>query len=166
MFINSGASFLAIPGFFRGIVNAIMKGLYGIYFAVISAIAWILDMLTQLFFIFSGMTPIGTGAYTSDGELLGDDILNYFVQSSSFRNAYLELCLVALGLVIVFTIGKIIKQDYFDRAGPRSKAPIFRNVALSFIAFICVIPVFMFIIQIASSLAMLVMNAIIFKQNN
>ena len=63
----------------------------------------------------------------------------------------------------MFTIGKIIKQDYFERSGPRSKAPIFRNVALSFIAFICIIPVFLFLIEVVGALTLLVMKALGYK---
>ena len=146
------------------IVNPIMKLLCGIWFMIIKAIAWVLDMLTQLFFIFAGMTPIGTNTInTKTGVDEGIDIVNYFLTQKSFQRAYLYLCLVALGLIVVFTIAKIIKQDYFDRAGPRSKGPIFRNVALSFIAFICVIPIFYFMIDVVGSLSLLVMKAMGYK---
>ena len=119
------------------IVNNIMSLFYGLYFALVKAIAWVLDMLTQLFFIFSGMTPVSaTAAGMSNGEYQEVDIVNFFLTQPSFQKAYLYLCLIALGLIIVFAIGKIIKQDYFDRHGPRSKGPIFRNIALSFIAFL------------------------------
>ena len=150
--------------FIRDAMNLIMKGLYGIYFGIIKAVAWVLDMLTQLFFIFSGMTPVGTNVENVENGIdKGKDILNFFIGRSEFRQAYIYLCGIALILVAVFTIGKIIKQDYFDRSGPRSKAPIFRNVALSFIAFICIIPVFMFLIQTAGALALAVMRALGYK---
>ena len=140
--------------------NLIMRGIIGLWFGIIQAVAWLLDMLTELFYIFSGMTPVGgSGTTNAEGIDEGIDIVNFFLTRDTFRNAYLWLCGIALGLIIVFTIGKIIKQDYFDRSGPRSKAPIFRNVALSFIAFICIIPLFSFIVEIAGALALLVMKA-------
>ena len=143
------------------IKNGIMRLVYGLYFAIIKAIAWVLDMLTQLFFIFAGMTPVGApNAESSSGEMEGIDIVNFFLTQKEFQKAYLSLCGVALALIIVFTIAKIIKQDYFERSGPRSKGPIFRNVALSCIAFICIIPVFYFLIEMAGSLALLVMKAL------
>ena len=153
-----------IGGALKAIVNGFWKGIYGIYFAIVKAIAWVLDMLTQLFFIFAGMTPVSsTSASEASGEYAKIDIVNFFLTQSSFQKAYLYLCLVALGLIIVFAIGKIIKQDYFDRNGPRSKGPIFRNIALSFIAFICIIPVFYFLIDIVAALALLVMQAMGYK---
>ena len=153
-----------IGGALKAIVNGFWKGIYGIYFAIVKAIAWVLDMLTQLFFIFAGMTPVSsTAASEASGEYAKIDIVNFFLTQSSFQKAYLYLCLVALGLIIVFAIGKIIKQDYFDRNGPRSKGPIFRNIALSFIAFICIIPVFYFLIDIVAALALLVMQAMGYK---
>lgn len=153
-----GINMMGIAGM---LFNPIIRMFYWIVFGFYRAIASVLDVLTHLFYIFSGMTPISSTDGTTingDGQDTGVDIVNYFVQREDFIDAYIGLCLVALGLIVVFTIAKIIKQDYFDRAGPRSKAPIFRNVALSFIAFICVIPVFMFIIQAAGLLATIVMK--------
>ncbi len=147
-----------IDGVVRGITNTFWKFIYGIYFGIIKAIAWVLDLLTQLFFIFAGVTPVFDESATSidEGQV---DIVNFFVAREEFRSAYIYLSLIALGLVIVFAIAKIIKQDYFDRAGPRSKAPIFRDVALSFLAFICVIPIFTFLLEVSGMLAVLVMRA-------
>ena len=51
------SSFLVIS-IFRPIVNGFYKLVYGIWFGIIKAIAWVLDMLTQLFFVFAGMTPV------------------------------------------------------------------------------------------------------------
>ena len=146
------------------IFNPIMQLIYGLYFGIVKAIAWILDVLTQLFFIFAGMTPISNNTVNAEtGKYDSIDIVNYFLTQKAFQRAYVYLCFVALGLIIVFTIAKIIKQDYFDRSGPRSKGPIFRNVALSFIAFICIIPVFYFLVDIAGSLALLFMKALGYK---
>ena len=131
----------------------------GILFGLAKALASILDALTQLFFVFAGMTPVNGNVNSSNGSVEQIDIVNFFLQQAKFRDAYLKLCLVALALIVVFTIGRIIKQDYFDRSGPRSKGPIFRNVALSFIAFICIIPVFYFLVSTAGALALLVMKA-------
>ena len=154
-----GISIFKIP-FLTDFWNLIMRGVIWVYFLIVRSLAWVLDMLTQLFFIFAGMTPINapkTNVETGVNE--GVDIVNFFLTQDRFVNAYLLLCGVALVLIFVFTIAKIIKQDYFDRSGPRSKGPIFRNVALSFIAFICIIPVFYFIIQAAGALALVVMKA-------
>ena len=149
----------------NSILDPFIQLFYQLYFVFTKAIAWTLDMITQLFFIFGGMTPVSstTKINESTGEYVKNDILNMFIQDKAFTKAYFWLCIIALGLVIVFTIGKIIKQDYFDRSGPRSKAPIFRSVFLSFIAFICVIPVFMFLLQAAGALAMLVMRVLGYK---
>ena len=164
LFSNIGSKIVTL-GIFDNVWNTLwnmgMKVFYGLYFGLVKAIAWSLDMLTQLFFIFAGMTPIGTNTTASADD--GIDIVNFFLTQKSFQKAYLYLCLIALGLIVVFAIGKIIKQDYFDRSGPRSKAPIFRNIALSFIAFICIIPVFYFMIDAVGALALLVMKALGYK---
>ena len=164
LFSNIGSKIVTL-GIFDSVLNTlwdmVMKVFYGLYFGLVKAIAWALDMLTQLFFIFAGMTPIGTNNTANADE--GIDIVNFFLTQKSFQKAYLYLCLIALGLIVVFAIGKIIKQDYFDRSGPRSKAPIFRNIALSFIAFICIIPVFYFMIDAVGALALLVMKALGYK---
>lgn len=134
---------------------------YTVYFWIVKAIAWILDLLTQLFFIFAGMTPVSDTSKVDPvtGELGSTDIVTFFLAQESFTSAYFRLCLIALALIVVFAIGKIIKQDYFDRTGPRSKGPIFRNIALSFIAFICVVPIFYFLIDATAALALMVMKA-------
>ena len=162
----SRINMLDLKGLLLGaIFDPFVRLFYQLYFGFTKVIAWVLDMLTQLFFIFGGMTPVSSTTKINEetGEYYKNDILNMFIQDKAFTKAYFWLCVFALGLIIVFTIGKIIKQDYFDRAGPRSKAPIFRNVFLSFIAFICVIPVFMFLIQTAGALAMLVMKILGYK---
>ena len=41
--------------FRTAILNPVMRAVYALYFGVIKAIAWVLDMLTQLFFIFAGI---------------------------------------------------------------------------------------------------------------
>lgn len=146
-------------GIFKPLVNGFYKLIYGAVMLVFKALASTLDALTQLFFVFSGMTPVSSGFNAETGEVEQVDIVNYFLQEPKFQSAYLRLCLIALGLIIVFTIGRIIKQDYFDRSGPRSKGPIFRNVALSFIAFICIIPVFYFLVSACGALALAVMRA-------
>lgn len=153
-----GKNPILMLSFIEDFINFIVRMVYGLYFLFLKAIAWVLDMLTQLFFIFAGMTPVGTNS--SGSEDGGIDIVNFFLTQKSFMKAYGYLCLIALGLIVVFAIAKIIKQDYFDRSGPRSKAPIFRNIALSFIAFICVIPIFYFMIDAVGALALLVMKAL------
>ena len=109
--------FIPVGELFVSIFNLVMNLVYGFYFALVKAVAWILDLLTQLFFIFSGMTPISSGAVDAEGNAIGTDIVNHFLTNSAFQKAYLYLCLVAFGLVVVFTITKIIKQDYFEKSG-------------------------------------------------
>ena len=152
-------------GIFDPLLDYLMNELVGkifswIIFGLVWVFAFVLDMLTQLFFVFAGMTPIGTSSVNSDTGIDGGvDIVNFFLEQESFQKAYLYLCGIALLLIVVFAIGKIIKQDYFDRNGPRSKGPIFRNIALSFIAFICIIPIFYFLVDAVGALALAVMKA-------
>ena len=153
-----------IGGICKALAGVLAKLWYTIYFGIIKIIAWVLDMLTQLFFIFSGMTPVSSTTPTGeDGSFQKVDLVKFFLTQKTFQKAYLYLCLIALGLIVVFAIAKIIKQDYFDRSGPRSKGPIFRSIMLSFIAFICIIPVFYFLIDAAAALALLVMNSMGYK---
>ena len=85
--------------------------------------------------------------------------------SESVTKAYFLLAGIGLLLIVVFTIYKIIKQDYFEKAGPRSKGPIFRNVAISCISFLLVIPIFYLIVHVSSLLAVAVMDAMGMKLN-
>lgn len=147
-----------LEDFWLNLVNGFMRMVMWVWFTLQSVLATILDVLTQFFFIFSGMTPISSSTVNRDGAYESVDIVNFFLGSKTFVDVYWKLALVGLGLVVVFTIIKIIKQDYFERSGPRSKGPIFRDVALSFIAFICVVPIFYFVMQASSALALLVMK--------
>ena len=102
----------------NSILDPFIQLFYQLYFVFTKAIAWTLDMITQLFFIFGGMTPVSstTKINESTGEYVKNDILNMFIQDKAFTKAYFWLCIIALGLVIVFTIGKIInKRTYTFR---------------------------------------------------
>ncbi len=119
------------------------------------------DLLNIAFYVFSGIDIVGTngqGKYeiTVGGEK--QNILDYFVLSERMTKAYLWIALASVALIVIFTIYKIIKQDYFDRAGPRSKGPIFRNVAISCISFLLVIPIFWLIIHASSLIAVVLMD--------
>ena len=61
--------------------------------------------------------------------------------------------------MLILAVLKIIKQDYIDKEGPRSKAPMFRNLLMSFILYIAVPPLFMVLITASSVLAISVYTA-------
>ena len=129
----------------------LFHGLLGLIYKVLGLFA---DLLNIAFYIFAGVelgsekVPGTDNMYaveiTTDGSR--QNILDYFVLSKTMQKAYLWMALLGLLLVVVFTIYKIIKQDYFEKAGPRSKGPIFRNVAISCISFLLVVPIFYIII--------------------
>ena len=148
-------------GLGTGICALMTQIMYGALQLVCTLIGTFVDLLNIAFYIFAGVDYGGDGRFnivdTATRESV--NILDYFIFNEEVTKAYLYLALIALVLVAIFTIYKIIKQDYFDKAGPRSKGPIFRNVAISCISFILVIPIFYLIIHASSLLAVQVYEA-------
>ena len=148
-------------GLGTGICAMITQGMYWLLQLVCKLLGTFVDLLNIAFYIFAGVDYGGDGRFnivdTATRESV--NILDYFIFNEEVTKAYLYLALIALVLVAIFTIYKIIKQDYFDKAGPRSKGPIFRNVAISCISFILVIPIFYLIIHASSLLAVQVYEA-------
>ena len=147
-------------GFCTGIVAFLVSLLYGLLQLVCKLVGTFVDLLNIAFYIFAGV-DFGDGRFNIQSIATGEkmNILDYFVFNESVTKAYFNLVLIAVVLVVIFTVYKIVKQDYFDRAGPRSKGPIFRNVAISCISFMLVIPIFYLIIHASSFLAVQVYSA-------
>lgn len=148
----------------KGMISSLVQLWYAIVTAIVKVFGYFADMMNIAFYIFAGVdissTTNGTsGAYDITVNGQKKNILDYFVFSDTMTKAYLWLSLAGLVLIVIFTIYRIIKQDYFDKAGPRSKGPIFRNVAISCISFLLVIPIFYLIIHTSSLLAVVVMDA-------
>lgn len=147
-------------GLGTGICALLTQIMYGALELVCKLIGTFVDLLNIAFYIFAGVDfDDGRFNIIVDSTQEKMNILDYFIFNESVTKAYLYLALIALVLVAIFTIYKIIKQDYFDKAGPRSKGPIFRNVAISCISFILVIPIFYLIIHASSLLAVQVSEA-------
>ena len=145
-------------GLGMGICALMTQILYGALELVCKLIGTFVDLLNIAFFIFAGV-DFGDGMFNVIAGGESTNLLDYFIFNETVTKSYLYLALIALVLVAIFTIYKIIKQDYFDKAGPRSKGPIFRNVAISCISFILVIPIFYLIIHASSLLAVQVSEA-------
>ncbi len=143
-----------------GICALLTQIMFGLLQLVCKLLGTFVDLLNIAFYIFAGV-DFGGGRFNIIDKDTQEsmNILDYFIFNESVTKTYLYLALIAVGLVVVFTIYKIIKQDYFDKAGPRSKGPIFRNVAISCISFILVIPIFYLIIHASSFLALSVQSA-------
>ena len=148
-------------GLGTGICALMSQIMYGALQLVCKLVGTFVDLLNIAFYIFAGVDYGGDGRFNIVDMTTGEssNILDYFIFNEEVTKAYLYLALIALVLVAIFTIYKIIKQDYFDKAGPRSKGPIFRNVAISCISFILVIPIFYLIIHASSLLAVQVYEA-------
>ena len=136
------------------------------FYTIVTWIMKVLGLLADLmhiaFYVVAGVdfkTEQGISQYQIEVYGQKKNILDYFVLSETMQKAYLWLALAGLVLVVIFTIYKIIKQDYFEKAGPRSKGPIFRNVAISCISFLLVIPIFYLIIRTSSILAVITIDA-------
>lgn len=145
-------------GLGMGICALFTQIMYGALELVCKLIGTFVDLLNIAFFIFAGV-DFGDGMFNVVAGGESTNLLDYFIFNETVTKSYLYLALIALVLVAIFTIYKIIKQDYFDKAGPRSKGPIFRNVAISCISFILVIPIFYLIIHASSLLAVQVSEA-------
>ena len=139
-----------------------VQALYFLGTQILKILGTLADLMHIAFFLVAGVdfkTTSGTSQYKIDVYGEKKSILDYFVLSEVMQKAYLYLALGGLALVVIFTIYKIVKQDYFEKAGPRSKGPIFRNVAISCISFLLVIPVFYLIIHTSSILAVVALEA-------
>ena len=147
-------------GLGEGICAVFTQILYALLQLLCTLLGTFVDLLNIAFYIFAGI-DYGDGRFNIVQESTGEkkSILDYFVFNETVTKSYLSLAVIALVLVAIFTIYKIVKQDYFDKAGPRSKGPIFRNVAISCISFILVLPIFYLIIHASSLLAVEVLSA-------
>ena len=164
--MKNGGVEVTFGNLFKGSICAVFEQMFhrlmGTLYQVLGLFA---DLLHIAFYILAGVDmKAGNNNYGMfDIELIStgsrQNILDYFVFNESVTKAYWILCGIGLLLIVVFTVYKIVKQDYFDRAGPRSKGPIFRNVAISAISFLLVIPIFYVIIHVSSLLAVAVMDA-------
>lgn len=159
-----GVQYEGFFGFFESLGAILVQFWYTIVTVLVKVAGYFADMMNIAFYIFAGVDINSTKDGVSniyDISVHGEkkNILDYFVFSDTMQKAYFWLALLGLLLVVIFTIYRIIKQDYFDRAGPRSKGPIFRNVAISCISFLLVIPIFYLIIHASSLLAVVVMDA-------
>ena len=145
-------------------VAMLLQLVYGLLTLVSKIMGLFADLMHIAFYVFAGidLNSESTGVdgiYNIEVAEGRKNILDYFLFSDTMTKAYISLAVIGLLLVVIFTIYRIIKQDYFDRTGPRSKGPIFRNVAISCISFVLVIPIFYLIIHASSLLAVSVMSA-------
>ena len=146
-------------GLGTGICALLTQILYGALQLVCQLLGTFVDLLNIAFYIFAGIDTGDGRFFIGNAEGGRESILDFFVFDETVTKSYFYLAGIALVLVAIFTIYKIIKQDYFDKAGPRSKGPIFRNVAISCISFLLVIPIFYLIIHASSFLAVQVLSA-------
>ena len=146
--------------FSGGVSAALQSFLYGVLTLICKVLGVFADLMNVVFYIFAGIDINSQNGSRYAIEVAGEkqNILDYFVLSETMRSAYFWLCVASVVLIVIFTIYKIIKQDYFEKSGPRSKGPIFRNVAISCISFLLVIPIFLVIIHASSLLAVVVMD--------
>ena len=126
-------------GLGTGICALLTQILYGALQLVCQLLGTFVDLLNIAFYIFAGIDTGDGRFFIGNAEGGRESILDFFVFDETVTKSYFYLAGIALVLVAIFTIYKIIKQDYFDKAGPRSKGPIFRNVAISCISFLLVI---------------------------
>lgn len=114
-----------------------------IYWWIINGISSIIDFIGEFFSLFAGNPSVGEEGTSFLGSFFtGLDIVKFYTFTSG----------IAFILMLLIAILIIIKQDYFDKDGPRSKAPIITNIALGFLLFISLVPL--------STIAMMVFNEV------
>ncbi|HHU59547.1 TPA: hypothetical protein GXZ34_01320 [bacterium] len=114
-----------------------------IYWWIINGISSIIDFIGEFFSLFAGNPSVGEEGTSFLGSFFtGLDIVKFYTFTSG----------IAFILMLLIAILTIIKQDYFDKDGPRSKAPIITNIALGFLLFISLVPL--------STIAMMVFNEV------
>jgi len=114
-----------------------------IYWWIINGISSIIDFIGEFFSLFAGNPSVGEEGTSFLGSFFtGLDIVKFYTFTAG----------IAFILMLLIAILTIIKQDYFDKDGPRSKAPIITNIALGFLLFISLVPL--------STIAMMVFNEV------
>lgn len=125
-----------IPGQ-EAIFEGIKEAIYFFLNKIIDVILQFIDSISSLFNFFLGLGE--------DGGLL----VSIF-ENPTITRSYLYISIMAFILMLLFSIFAIIKQDYFDDEGPRSKAPIIKKLFLGFFLFIVIAPVTTLILKFVS----------------
>lgn len=114
-----------------------------IYWWIINGISSIIDFIGEFFSLFAGNPSVGEEGTSFLGSFFtGLDIVKFYTFTAG----------IAFILMLLIAVLTIIKQDYFDKDGPRSKAPIITNIALGFLLFVSLVPL--------STIAMMVFNEV------
>ncbi len=148
---------LNFKGFFNWIADSFVYIGYWLLWVLIYGISMVITFVEYAFYLFAGINSVRY--QRADGTNAFDSIINVFISNEKIANAYLWLCVIAFVVMIVLAILKIIKQDYIDKEGPRSKAPIFRNLAISFVLYISIPILFVILTSVSSILAISVYRA-------
>lgn len=125
------------------VFNGIVKSIYWLIWEIIKGVGFLLREITNLFYYFSGLE-------NETGERV--DLLNSLFTNETVVKAYTYLTLVGFILMLVFVAIAVIKQDYFDKEGPRSKGPIFKNLTLGFFLFLIIAPATAVILNVVSNI--------------
>lgn len=118
-----------------GFIGQILYPLFGIIF-------YLIDMLQAIFFAFAGIndvlydgTTIGSG---NSGDVNDNGLIFYLLNSTVVRNAMYSIILLAVVLIIIFTVMAFLKNIYADK--PKSWKEILGS-AIKGIANFFIIPV-------------------------
>lgn len=146
-----------LAGTYHLLVDGLARIFYGFVWAVMYAFSVIITIIETGFYLFAGINTIGYR--DSEGNQRVGYIIDAFLGNAKIFSAYLQLAIIAFVVMLILAVLKIIKQDYIDKAGPRSKGPIFRNLVVSFILYISIPPLFMILTSVSSILALSVYKA-------
>lgn len=109
------------------LTNWIFDLLYGVQ----KSICYIIDFIKDIFYMLAGIEPVKVNGKESE-------LLSHFLLSNAVKKAFWLIVLIAVILLVLFTIISIVRSEYAHGENKKSKTLILGKACQSFIIFLVV----------------------------